>query len=576
MRRHPLLLAVVLPLACRGPSTGDGRPPDSGDGPGPGDSGAPVEQVPGGAQGDCSDLYLQDRLIEYQVEIDAADWRAVEQDYAAGRKEYHPIRLTLGDETVAAQLRLKGNPDFSWLADKMQFVLAFNQDDPDGRFHGVRKTSLDATWYEPTLLRDRLSWWLISTYTDLPDLCVNSATLTVNGEYYGVYAHIEYMDREWVERVYGDAAADQGVLWKYGTEAVTNEDEADAQAVDTLYTNAGVAALEAVGDPEQWLRAWAAEAVLGDDDGYWCCGHNYYVFEHPERGLEFVNWDLDISIDSLSYAIDPVVGYPTAGFFDEQAYTRITGDPTWAPVYVDAIADAAAMLDADQVEVLLDEWQGQIDQAVADDPNGSISYEEHRESVDRLPTWVAARQRYLDSWVACAQGSTADADQDGATVCADFDDSDPLIGPLGVEVCDGRDQDQDELVDDDPTCDDCERHAFEGQTFLFCTTPRTWDEAQANCQAHGGDLGYAKSTGELYFIWFHIWPELGPWWIGASDLDDDGLWVDPDGNDVSAYDRWVGAEPRGDAQRCAAWSEADWGWTSEDCDDSQASVCRLR
>ena len=577
----PRDLAIVIVIAallgaCRGPSGAEAGPPDSGAPVGTGDGGLVVEDVPGAARGDCADLYQQDRLIAYEVEIDAAEWRAIAQEYAAGRKEYHPVRLAMGDETVDAQLRLKGNPGFSWLAGKMQFVLAFNQDDPDGRFHGLRKTSLDATWYEPTLLRDRLSWWLIGTYTDLPDLCVNSATLTVNGEYYGVYAHIEYLDHEWVERVYGDQAAQQGVLWKYGTEAVTNEEQADPKAVDVLFASSGVGALEAVGDPGQWLREWAAEAVVGDGDGYWCCGHNFYVFEHPQRGLEFVPWDMDIAIDALSYAVDPIAGYPTAGFFDERAYLRLTSDPVWGPVYVDAISDASAMLDADQVEALLAEWQGQIDQAVADDPNRSIGYQEHREAVDRLPTWVAARRLYLDSWVACAQGSTEDADLDGAPVCADYDDSDPQVGPAGVEVCDGRDQDQDGLIDDDPACDDCERHSFEGQTFLFCTTPRTWDEAQANCEAHGGDMGFAKSNGEHYFAWFHIWPELAPWWIGASDRDGDGTWIDPAGGDVSAYDRWTGGEPRGDSQLCAAWNEAEWGWSSEDCDEAHASLCRLR
>ncbi len=79
-----------------------------------------------------------------------------------------------------AAVRLRGNPGFSWLGPKMQFVISFNEDDPDGRFMGLRKISLDASWYEPTLLRDRLAYtWLRSI--GVPASCTNNAQLLING-----------------------------------------------------------------------------------------------------------------------------------------------------------------------------------------------------------------------------------------------------------------------------------------------------------------------------------------------------------------------------------------------------------
>lgn len=54
---------------------------------------------------------------------------------------------------------------------------------------------------------------------------------------------------------------------------------------------------------------------------------------------------------------------------------------------------------------------------------------------------------------ACGCGfADVDSDDDGAFVCDDCDDSDPQRGPSSTEVCDGVDQDCDELVDEGLSC----------------------------------------------------------------------------------------------------------------------------
>ena len=214
-------------------------------------------------------------------------WAALKQDYSRGEKNYHDVVFRLGEEEVTdAQIRLKGNPSFSWFTEKMQFVIAFNQVNPDGRFHGVRKISLDASWYEPTLVRDRISWTILRRQGEIPSACANSATLTVNGEYYGLFTNIEYLDHEWLERVFGDVDA-TGTLYKYGTDPVSNEEAATGAAARVLSTS-NIATLEGLGELSEWELAWAAEMVVGDDDGYWCCAHNFYLYEHPTRGVLFV------------------------------------------------------------------------------------------------------------------------------------------------------------------------------------------------------------------------------------------------------------------------------------------------
>jgi hypothetical protein len=48
--------------------------------------------------------------------------------------------------------------------------------------------------------------------------CVNHARLDVNGEYYGMYANVERVDREYPERHFDDP---DGNLWKEGRELTT-------------------------------------------------------------------------------------------------------------------------------------------------------------------------------------------------------------------------------------------------------------------------------------------------------------------------------------------------------------------
>ena len=91
----------------------------------------------------CEDIYDPELFPAFSIEISDAEWAGIEADYASGSKNYHPIVFHYGDEVVAdAMIRLKGNPSFSWFMEKKQFVIAFNEVNPDGRFHGLRKIAL--------------------------------------------------------------------------------------------------------------------------------------------------------------------------------------------------------------------------------------------------------------------------------------------------------------------------------------------------------------------------------------------------------------------------------------------------
>lgn len=533
-------------IACTGPVAISGSDAlesgDSADGietaPGDSSTDTAIDNPPDSVEG-CSSVYDQDELQAFALEISDREWSALEDDFDRGDKDYHPATFSHEGESYAVQVRLKGNPDFSWFGRKFQFVISFNEDDPAARFKGLRKLALDATWYEPTLLRDRLAWTILREHSDLPGACANNATLDVNGEFYGVFANIEYFDHEYLERAFGDAST--GTLWKYGTEPTANADAADYDKVQAFWRARTLASMAEYGDPQQWVRPWAAEAVLGDDDGFWCCAHNFYLYDHPAEGLQFLVWDLDDTFEITPYNNDPIEGYGR-GLFQQPQFRAVIADESGRAAYVAAVADLNEAMKAADPVALVHQWDSQIRPALELDPHRTFTMQEHDEQILRLSDFLDSRSAFVDAWLACESDPGRDADGDGLTACFDNDEQ----TPAEAESCDGVDNDANGLIDDLAVCDDCELHGIDGDNFAFCDWPRSFDEAELNCEGLGGELAIPEHNAEVYLIFFYSWSVYQPWWLG----------------------RELGAT-------CLTWDPAAFNYGDEPCDEPLPSVCRI-
>ena len=363
---------------------------------------APVEGLPGVDTPDdphaCSKIFDPDALSDFAVEIDEAEWADIEGEYAAydGTKRYHPLTgFRWGDEEVSgASIRLKGNEGYSWGVPKMQFVVSFVEIDPDQRFHGTRHVAFDAPWYETTLLRNRLASQVLHDI-GLPAPCANNGTLTVNGAFYGLYATMEQLDHEYLERNFGEEAAD-GNLYKYGWD-LTNNRRADTSVAEAFWATTDPAELGQLGDVGQWVDEWAAEALLPDLDGYWCCGHNFYTYEHPTQGLLFLAWDLDATFDWGGTARADPFDYASAYVPHEAA---VLADPVFRARFVSTLSTYAEAVDTDDFDANVLAWAAQIDEAARTDTRASYTYDEHATAVDGLHDFLAHRRHYLREWVA--------------------------------------------------------------------------------------------------------------------------------------------------------------------------------
>jgi hypothetical protein len=388
--------------------TADGRDGGGGDGNGerPADGGGP-DTGPWQPKA-CPAIYAQDLLPTFEMEIDPAEWDEIVYEYyhweereAAGLdlKPYHPlIAFRYGAQTAAdAMVRLRGNPCCSWTTDKFQMQISFNENDPDGRFLGLRKIALDAPRYNKSLLRQRLALaYLRDLGVEAP--CSNHARLNVNGEYYGLFENLEKVDREFLERNFPDP---DGNLFKKGWELETNEDTPDYSR-NAMFWDAqhDLAEIERLVDLDQAVLMWASDALIPNNDGYWAGGGNFYLYDDPTRGkFVFIPWDIDSSFEVLPADTNPLTWIKPEVNTGRPHYETVIADPAWRDLFLDDLERSLVAYDPAVLQERIDTWDAQIRDALVEDPNKPYTIEMHDNDVEELRAYVQARADWVREWI---------------------------------------------------------------------------------------------------------------------------------------------------------------------------------
>ena len=394
-------------------------------------------------------------LQTFSIDISASDWNAIHAEYVAvamgtpAALEAHdsvryPIVFHYGSEAKPATIRLKGESSWqiSYEMDgdngKMQFVVSFDDMDPNAKFHGLGALTLDMPPIDPTFLRSRIAnSWLRSI--GIPAFCATSARLFVNGAYYGLFDAEERAGNHYVKEFFPDNR--DGDLFKSGHEAETNETTANWSRLQQFWEADSPNDLAAIVDIPRSLKSWAAEAILNDGDGYWGGGHNFLIYDQGAPGFVFLPYDLDATLEFLrKFTDDPVYWWSKRGYIGEvgKHYQIVINDDGLRAQFIDAVAAAAEVFDIKTIQTWYDDWSAQIREAVIADPHkpATITVGDFDRAVVRGKDGMATRADFLRAWVSCKRtGSGDDADGDGYRFCDDCRDDKASMHPGAGEIC---------------------------------------------------------------------------------------------------------------------------------------------
>ena len=411
------------------------------DGAGATDGGA--DDTDGGPD-DPAVLFDESTILTYELEVAADDWAYLNDN--ATDEQYVPATLRLGDEVFEeAALRYKGSYGSLYfcfsgdtqICDKLSMKVSFNEVDPEGRFHGLKKLNFHSMEADPTRMHDAIAYKLFRDH-DVPAPHTAYARVIVNGELIGLYVVVEQIDGRFTRARFADGG--EGNLYKevwpsyleeqpYIDALETNEDEAPSAEKMVRFAQdladageAGFAGvIEAWMEPGQLMRYMAVARLIDswDDIVAWYCpggdcfNHNYYWYESTtEDRVWLIAWDTDHTFEEPS-PIREQFGMPDwddteascdlrpvfSGFVQGRApacdpFIRAMATQMWD----EYAAESQALLDGDfglaAMNARIDELAALIEDAVAEDPN-SPGFAAWETAVNDLRNIVDTKRDYI-------------------------------------------------------------------------------------------------------------------------------------------------------------------------------------
>jgi CotH kinase protein len=267
---------------------------------------------------DDSWIFVHDSIHTVDITLSKASEAALEADpyaYAEAEVSFDGI------EMAPVGMRLRGKiGSYRSLSGKPKIKIDFNQYIEDQRFYGLETIGLNNAVVDCGYLREPIAYKVFEA-AGVPASRTGFASVTINGEAYGLYILTEVPDDRFLARHWPDPTGnlyDGKYVW-YGGYSYTLLDF--GIAVDHLYSleegvdngNSDIIDVSnAINDAwsgsdfyndldpyidwDAVLLMLSGEQFVGQNDGYAMNRNNYRVYFDPEDGqLEFIPWDMDYS-----------------------------------------------------------------------------------------------------------------------------------------------------------------------------------------------------------------------------------------------------------------------------------------
>jgi hypothetical protein len=241
--------------------------------------------------------------LELRLEDDAiASLRAAPREYVPATIVYD------GRSYGPVGVRIKGQNSFQTIDAKPSLRIKVDKYVDGVTFFDLKDLTLNNMVSDPSLMHEPLAY-LVAREAGLPASRANHALLTVNGEYYGVYANVETVKKRMIGRRFDD---NSGPLFE-ATDVDFTREYVDAFELDAGPDDRsmlwGLADALAIASPDDALAAagayidiahfqryWAMTTVIGQFDGmpYSVPGDDYFLYADPTTGrLWLIPWGMD-------------------------------------------------------------------------------------------------------------------------------------------------------------------------------------------------------------------------------------------------------------------------------------------
>ncbi len=153
-----------------------------------------------------TNLFNKDDIMEIDIGIDEKLWNELADN--AMEEEYYSANITINGETYYnVGLRAKGNTTLSQIAnddttDRYSFKVKFDEYIDGQTLKGLEKLALNNMMQDTTYMKEYLSYDLLNKM-GVSTPAFQYASITLNGEPWGLYLALEVMEESYIDRYYG-------------------------------------------------------------------------------------------------------------------------------------------------------------------------------------------------------------------------------------------------------------------------------------------------------------------------------------------------------------------------------------
>lgn len=385
----------------------------------------------------ASDLFNGEVLQRIDLWMNASDWAKLKANFK--ENEYYPVDVTWNGVNVTnAGVRSRGNG--SRLSSKPGLRVDFDHYSNGQTFVGLKSFVLDNLSQDSSGVHETTTVRVFARM-GIPASREAHCKLYVRGEYAGIYAVVEEVDKDLLKRVFGEINGDtqnDGYLFEYkynngppwkseylGSaldpykayfDAKTHESKGDStiwgpiEELWRLINNTPSSSFAETINPKldltEFVKYIAIQAYLAENDGFvGYAGQNNFYFYRLENSPQhvFIAWDDDNTFFSTDFPINARI--------DENVLARKTLElPQYKTLFYQTQIDLAAMMtDGNWLKNEIDRQLALIAEPMASDTAKPYSTSEHVAASTFMSDFPATRSPFVQCEAAKQLGTTKPA-----------------------------------------------------------------------------------------------------------------------------------------------------------------------